>query len=64
MRRNGQRVAGVRVMVRGKGATATAPRTDRKGKTKISVRARTAGRLKVMVRGQKAPCSTSTIRAR
>lgn len=64
VRRNGQRVAGVRVMVRGKGATATAPRTDRKGKTKISVRARTAGRLKVMVRGQKAPCSTSTIRAR
>ena len=64
VRRNGQRVAGVRVMVRGKGATATAPRTDLMGKTKISVRARTAGRLKVMVRGQKAPCSTSTIRAR
>jgi hypothetical protein len=64
VRRNGQRVAGVRVVVSGKGVTATAARTDRKGKTKISVRARKAGRLKVVVRGQKAKCSTPTIRAR
>jgi hypothetical protein len=64
VRRNGQRVAGVRVVVSGKGVTATAPRTDRKGKTRISVRAQKAGRLKIVVRGQKSKCSTPTIRAR
>ena len=40
------------------------PRTDRKGKTKLAVRARKAGRLEVKVRGQKAGCSATTIRAR
>jgi hypothetical protein len=38
-------------------------RTDRKGKTKIAVRASRAGRLKVMIRGQKSTCSTPTLRA-
>jgi hypothetical protein len=64
VRRNGRRVAGVRVLLSGKGVTTTGNRTDRKGKTKISVRASKAGRLKVKIRGQKSTCSTPTVRAR
>jgi hypothetical protein len=59
-------VAGARLVISGKGGVTTTGRrtTDRKGKTKISVRARKAGRLEVKVRGQKAGCSATTIRAR
>jgi hypothetical protein len=64
VRRNGRRVAGVRVLFSGKGVTTTGARTDRAGKTKIAVRASKAGRLKVMIRGQKSSCSTPTLRAR
>jgi hypothetical protein len=64
VRRDGRRVAGVRVVVSGKGVTTTGARTNRKGTTKISVRARRAGRLKVKVRGQKASCPVPTVRAR
>ena len=65
VRRGSRRVAGVRLVVSGKGVTTTGRRTtDRKGKTKLAVRARKAGRLEVTVRGQKAGCSATTIRAR
>lgn len=64
VRREGRRVAGVRVVVSGKGVTTISARTNRKGTTKISVRARKAGSLKVKVRGQKAACPASTVRAR
>jgi hypothetical protein len=64
VRRDGHRVAGVRVVVSGNGVTTTGARTDRKGTTKISVRARRAGRLKVQVRGQRAGCHAPTVRAR
>jgi hypothetical protein len=64
VKRDGRRVAGVRVVVSGEGVTTTGARTNRKGTTKISVRARKAGRLKVKVRGQKSSCPASTVRAR
>jgi hypothetical protein len=65
VRRGSRRVAGARLVVSGKGVTTTGRRTtDRKGNTKLSVRARRAGRLQVTVRGQKAGCSATTIRAR
>jgi hypothetical protein len=64
VRRDGRRVAGVRLVVSGKGVNTTSARTNRKGTTKISVRARKAGRLKVKVRGQKAACPAPTVRAR
>jgi hypothetical protein len=64
VRREGRRVAGVRVVVSGKGVSTTSARTNRKGTTKISVRARKAGSLKVKVRGQKAGCPAPTVRAR
>lgn len=64
VRRNGLRVAGVRVLLSGQGVITTGARTNRKGTTKISVRARKAGRLKVKIRGQKSSCSTPTVRAR
>jgi hypothetical protein len=65
VRRDGRRVAGVRVVVSGKGVTTiTSARTNGKGTTKISVRARKAGSLKVNVRGQKAGCPAPTVRAR
>jgi Concanavalin A-like lectin/glucanases superfamily len=64
VRRDGRRVAGVRVVLSGKGVTVTGARTNRKGTTKISVLARSAGRLKVKVRGQKAGCPAPTVRAR
>jgi hypothetical protein len=65
VRRGSRRVAGARLVISGKGVTTTGRRTtDHKGKTKISVRARKAGRLQVTVRGQKAGCSTTTVRAR
>jgi hypothetical protein len=65
VRRGSERVAGARLVVSGKGVTTTGRRTtDRKGNTKLSVRARKAGRLHVTVRGQKAGCSATTIRAR
>lgn len=63
VRRDGHRVAGVRVVVKGKGLMVGA-RTDKKGTAKISVRARRAERLKVNVRGQKAGCPAPTVRAR
>ena len=65
VRRGSKRVAGARLVVSGKGVTTTGRRTtDHKGKTKLAVRARKAGRLEVMVCGQKAGCSATTIRAR
>jgi Concanavalin A-like lectin/glucanases superfamily len=64
VRRDGRRVAGVRVLFSGKGVTTMGARTDRKGQAKISVRASRAGRLKVKIRGQKSSCSTPTLRAR
>lgn len=65
VRRGSRSVAGARLAVIGKGVSTTGRRTtDRKGKTKLAVRARTAGRLEVTVRGQKAGCSATTIRAR
>jgi hypothetical protein len=65
VRRGSKRVAGARLVVSGKGVTTTGRRTtDHKGKTKLAVRARKAGRLEVTVRGQKAGCSATTIRAR
>ncbi|HEX6742893.1 MAG TPA: LamG domain-containing protein [Solirubrobacteraceae bacterium] len=65
VRRGSRRVAGARLVISGKGVTTTGRRTtDRKGNTKISVRARKAGRLQVTVRGQSAGCSATTIRAR
>jgi hypothetical protein len=65
VRRGSRRVAGARLVISGKGITTTGRRTtDHKGKTKISVRAGKAGRLEVKVRGQKAGCSATTIRAR
>jgi hypothetical protein len=64
VRRDGRRVAGVRVVVSGKGVSTTSPRTNRKGTTKLSVRARKAGSLKVKVRGQKSGCPAPTVRAR
>jgi hypothetical protein len=64
VRREGRRVAGVRVVVSGTGVTTTSARTNRKGTTKISVRARKAGRLKVKVRGQTSDCPAPTVRAR
>jgi hypothetical protein len=64
VKRDGHRVAGVRIVASGKGVTITGARTDHKGTTKIAVRARKAGRLKVKVRGQKASCPAPTVRAR
>jgi hypothetical protein len=64
VRRDGRRVAGVRVLFSGKGVTTMGARTDRKGQAKIAVRASRAGRLKVKIRGQKSSCSTPTLRAR
>ena len=64
VRRDGRRVAGVRIVASGKGVTITGARTNRKGTTKIAVRARKAGRLKVKVRGQKSSCPALTVRAR
>ena len=65
VRRGSKRVAGARLVVSGKGVTTTGRRTtDHKGKTKLAVRARKAGRLQVTVRGQTAGCSATTIRAR
>jgi hypothetical protein len=52
-------------VVSGKAVTTMGRRTtDRKGKTKLAVRAGKAGRLAVTVRGQKSGCSATTIRAR
>ena len=65
VRRGSRRVAGARLVVSGKDVITTGRRTtDRKGKTKLAVRARKAGRLQVKVRGQKRGCSATTIRAR
>jgi hypothetical protein len=64
VKRDGHRVAGVRIIASGKGVTITGARTNHKGTTKIAVRARKAGRLKVKVRGQKASCPALTVRAR
>jgi hypothetical protein len=58
-----QRVAGVRVVLKGAGVTAGG-KTNHKGKAGIRVRARKRGRLTVRVRGQKSTCATQTIRAR
>ena len=43
VRRGSRRVAGARLVVSGKGVTTTGARTDRKGKTKLSVRAARPG---------------------
>jgi Concanavalin A-like lectin/glucanases superfamily len=65
VRRGSRRVAGARLVISGKAVTTTGRRTtDHKGKTKLAVRAGKAGRLQVRVRGQKAGCSATTIRAR
>ncbi len=62
VRRGKKTIAGVHVLVSG-GGTSAAAKTDRKGKAKISVRARKKGRLKVVVRGQKSSCPGATVRA-
>jgi hypothetical protein len=64
VRRDGLRVIGARIVVSGKGVTTTGARTDRRGTTKIAVRARRAGKLKVKVSGQKSSCPALTVRAR
>jgi hypothetical protein len=64
VKRDGHRIAGVRIIASGKGVTLTGARTNHKGTTKIAVRVRKAGRLKVKVRGQKASCPAPTVRAR
>jgi hypothetical protein len=64
VRRDGARVAGVRIVVSGKGVTTTGARTNRKGTAKLAVRARRAGSLKVKVSGQKSSCPALTVRAR
>jgi hypothetical protein len=65
VRRGSKGVAGARLVVSGKGVTTTGRRTtDHKGKIKLAVRARKAGRLEVTVRGQKPGCAATTIRAR
>ena len=64
VRRGGLRMAGARIVVSGKGVSTTGARTDRKGTTKIAVRARLAGSLKVKVHGQKSSCPALTVRAR
>jgi hypothetical protein len=65
VRRGSRGVAGARLVVSGKGVTTTGRRTtDHKGKIKLAVRARKAGRLEVTVRGQKPGCAATTIRAR
>jgi hypothetical protein len=64
VRRGALRMAGARIVVSGRGVTTTGPRTDRKGTTKLAVRARLAGSLKVMVHGQKSSCPGLTVRAR
>jgi Concanavalin A-like lectin/glucanases superfamily len=58
-----QRVAGVRVLLRGAGVRAGG-KTNHKGKAGIRVRARKRGHLTVRVGGQKSTCATQTIRAR
>jgi hypothetical protein len=63
VRRAKKRVAGVKVVVQGEGVHANA-RTNRKGTARIVVRARKRGRLTVLVRGQKAGCPSSSVRAR
>jgi hypothetical protein len=65
VRRGSRGVAGARLVVSGNGVTTTGRRTtDHKGKIKLAVRARKAGRLEVTVRGQKPGCAATTIRAR
>jgi hypothetical protein len=65
VRRGSRGVAGARLVISGDGVTTTGRRTtDHKGKTRLAVRARKAGRLQVTVRGQKAGCAATTIRAR
>jgi len=63
VRRATKRLAGAGVVVHGADVNAFA-RTDHKGMARIFVRARTRGRLTVRVRGQKASCPSSSVRAR
>ena len=63
VRRGKKRVAGVHVVVKGAGVSATG-RTNHQGRAGIKVKAKTRGRLTVRVRGQKASCPTTTVRAR
>jgi hypothetical protein len=63
VRRATKRLAGARVVVLGADVNAVA-RTNRKGTARLVVRARRRGRLTVRVRGQKASCPSSSVRAR
>jgi hypothetical protein len=63
VRRAAKRLAGARVVVLGADVNAVA-RTNSKGTARIVVRARKRGRLTVRVRGQKASCPSSSVRAR
>jgi hypothetical protein len=62
VRRATKRLAGVSVVVHGEDVNAFA-RTNREGTARIVVRVRKRGRLTVRVRGQKASCPSSTVRA-
>lgn len=63
VRRATKRLAGARVVVLGADVNAVA-RTNSKGTARLVVRARRRGRLTVRVRGQKARCPSSSVRAR
>jgi hypothetical protein len=63
VRRANKRLAGAGVVVRGEDVNAFA-RTNRAGTARIVVHTRKRGRLTVRVRGQKASCPSSTVRAR
>jgi hypothetical protein len=62
VRRATKRLAGARVVVLGADVNAVA-QTNSKGTARIVVRARKRGRLTVRVRGQKASCPSSSVRA-
>jgi hypothetical protein len=63
VRRATKRLAGASLVVLGADVNAVA-RTNSRGTARIVVRARKRGRLTVRVRGQKASCPSSSVRAR
>jgi hypothetical protein len=63
VRRANKRLAGAGVVIHGEDVNAFA-RTNRTGTARIVVHTRKRGRLTVRVRGQKASCPSSTVRAR
>jgi hypothetical protein len=62
VRRGTKRVAGVHVVVKGAGVSATG-RTNHQGRAGIRVKAKTRGRLTVRVKGQQASCPATSVRA-